>query len=1399
MCTGTNITRSFLVFGLACFLVARPSIVSADPLGAGDGAIYRLDPDSAFQEGCFPPCMCPIMDLRGLRGTFKLTYLGHDAGIESYVVSDINWSVRRDGAEMRVFGSGIYRLGSPDPINLLQHRLELDLQVGDQPVTHFDSRWAPVEDLLHLGITVSINGLYCFDTAFVINAQRVPDDQITSYELRNGSTFQRGCWDPCDCLLGPEIPMVGRFKLVAMPQSSTTPVREYAVVGVDWHVLANSAADALPIGGLGFYRVDGDLIEQHQLGLDLVVGAEPRAHFDSGLVPSGSIFPAIDALISINGMECMDTVLHVVAAPAGTRVCGGIAGLPCESGEFCKLPVGGCCCDYLGICVPIPGPGVACPDVWAPVCGCDGVTYGNECEADRASMSIDHYGACGAHCGSDADCTAANEFCKFAEGSCGDAVNFGLGSCTPRPDVCPDFWDPVCGCDGVTYGNECEADAAGASVLHHGACQVACEPLADGLGCALTSCSVIPEVSCMPSVLHLDVTTGAITTQACECQDVNICHIEFGNASPMAVGHCPDGAPCEVAGSDTDGDGVDDTFTATCRPIGACCTDISASLFSFPICDMVPEDACQPGVGYFQGPGTVCEPEEACCLNPNNAGGYCVGTSPICCRAFGGVPQGPGTLCGDATDPTICDHRCGGFAGQTCADGEFCKYPEGVCSDASDHEGVCTPIPPGCPDVWAPVCGCDGVTYGNECEADAVGVSVLRYGECAAGACCLDATPGTIPCMVTAPMDCRAMGGVYLGDNSACPTDPNMPCVDACGSVCPDGNACFTGCGTLIEGVECVLFQTADGSLFLLDNLGGFTVGDVVSVTGCAAPMCYTICQEGNGCIVHNTITSCEQHCGGIAGLPCDDGEFCKYPIGTCHIADRMGVCRPIELGCPRIFDPVCGCDGVTYVNECEADVAGASVDHYGECGSACCDPAQMPLCPLEPYCCSTGQWFCGQPTDPSLCPGPGQVCETVCGGPNAIPCPGPGDFCKMPTGVCDDTTVIGACVHPPSACPEYYDPVCGCDGLTYGNECFADAAGVSIAYHGMCHACAATRVVDTSPPTYCPGTVTTITVVLQPPAGAVAVAIEDGPPAGWSVSNISHGGTFDAVNRKVKWGPLFTPFPPELTYDVLPPAANANDRCFTGIISVDGANWSICGVECLTPYCCPEGPHLGPDTPRPPCFACPLGDCTTCDEDVCEDDHIGLCELVGYACAWKHGCEDDIGSVARAAYLWRNGECYCWDDGEQNFMPILCDAACCAGPGLGGAGGDIRAVSTVDGSATARLATSARGERRGGALTTISVQINAPTGTTAAALELHLPRGWKASDISDDGQWDAAHQKIKWGPFFDRLSRTVTVTVRGHAAKAAPAGRSLSQQVGIDGLGGTVSFDGVNQPVVID
>lgn len=73
------------------------------------------------------------------------------------------------------------------------------------------------------------------------------------------------------------------------------------------------------------------------------------------------------------------------------------------------------------------------------------------------------------------------------------------------------------------------------------------------------------------------------------------------------------------------------------------------------------------------------------------------------------------------------------------------------------------------------------------------------------------------------------------------------------------------------------------------------------------------------------------RECGGIIGQPCPTGQYCQFHPGEC-CCDFTGVCVDIPASCPPGCDPVCGCDGVTYLTPCEAAAAGVSVDRFGPC-----------------------------------------------------------------------------------------------------------------------------------------------------------------------------------------------------------------------------------------------------------------------------------------------------------------------------------------------------------------------------------------------------------------------------------------------------------------------------------
>jgi hypothetical protein len=80
------------------------------------------------------------------------------------------------------------------------------------------------------------------------------------------------------------------------------------------------------------------------------------------------------------------------------------------------------------------------------------------------------------------------------------------------------------------------------------------------------------------------------------------------------------------------------------------------------------------------------------------------------------------------------------------------------------------------------------------------------------------------------------------------------------------------------------------------------------------------------------------QKCGGFVGNPhqCGGHEFCQQPAGRCVIIDFPGTCvtRPDVCILRRgvFYIPECGCNHVTYRNDCERRRAGVSLLHRGAC-----------------------------------------------------------------------------------------------------------------------------------------------------------------------------------------------------------------------------------------------------------------------------------------------------------------------------------------------------------------------------------------------------------------------------------------------------------------------------------
>lgn len=308
--------ESLAVLVVLCVASPAATIVAGEPATNNRSkTLYRLNADAQYLEGCSDPCACPI-STSAIAGTFLLGPEMIGDAFNFREVTEVNWIVTRGNEQFTVTGSGGYYVSNWGEPRF--HSLDLNLSIDGGPITYFfsDLHEMTTNDG-SIDLSVSMNGMYCLDIVIEVDASPVTN-QFTNYSVSDQSTYQHGCWDPCDCPLEAPRTLRGSFGLAALSVSNLA--RDFAVTQVRLIAMPdNNMHPPVILTGYGRYTVttvQGMTTQRMTLTLfedDSNTGA---MYYDSGEVPVNAALPRISITLDMNGKVCLDTVLDIRAIPA---------------------------------------------------------------------------------------------------------------------------------------------------------------------------------------------------------------------------------------------------------------------------------------------------------------------------------------------------------------------------------------------------------------------------------------------------------------------------------------------------------------------------------------------------------------------------------------------------------------------------------------------------------------------------------------------------------------------------------------------------------------------------------------------------------------------------------------------------------------------------------------------------------------------------------------------------------------------------------------------------------------------------------------------------------------------------------------------------------------------------
>eukprot|EP00095_Tigriopus_kingsejongensis_P003781 maker-scaffold155_size301336-snap-gene-1.5 protein:Tk03781 transcript:maker-scaffold155_size301336-snap-gene-1.5-mRNA-1 annotation:"serine protease inhibitor dipetalogastin precursor" len=678
-----------------------------------------------------------------------------------------------------------------------------------------------------------------------------------------------------------------------------------------------------------------------------------------------------------------------------------------------------------GQCTPEEQCPADCTDNYAPICGSDGITYSNECTLQAKS------------------CLQSERITVTQSGPCPSDT---ADDC---PAICSTIIAHVCGSDGKTYANECNLKAE--------ACQTDLDLVLRSQGPCENTESDGPKPDC-------PTTCGAIFNPVCGSDGKtysNECKLRAKACKELLDLTVKSPGLCEDVVINDDQEGLVGDCLENCPTIHAPVCGTNGN--TYPNECSLKTQACQNEPELRVASHGMCSnDEQACAQNcPANFNPVCGSDgktysnecnlkAKACRDQLKLTMVGTGKCQSEGSIDDECPKMCALIFAPVCGSdgntyGNECSLRAKACKDQSDltvrSVGSClteesTQVPTEsqpcskiCPAIYAPVCGSDGKTYSNKCTLKAKA------------------------CTEQLDLSVKSMGNCNLEENVNESADKN-----GCPQICPTIHAPVCGSDGNTYSNECSLKAKAcKEQLDLTIRREGNCDLDATTAINFEEDDCSKICSNIFAPVCGSDGNTYSNECRLKAKACKDQSKLVVFSSGGCETEDSTNVPNNTNeciTACPEIFAPVCGSDGFPYSNECELKAQAClkqmdiTVRNAGNC-----EPEDSIPDLEEPEVSTQG----ATETDDTTVPNKATDCPMICPAIFATVCGSDGNTygneCELKAKACregSDLTFknVGDCEAEattelpllagdcPQICPAIFATVCGSDGNTYSNEC---------------------------------------------------------------------------------------------------------------------------------------------------------------------------------------------------------------------------------------------------------------------------------------------------------------------------------------------------------------------------